>query len=458
MTKKWAYWDRYPGLRPLRGLTRGYHLSPFQGWDLKRMFSTKNVPRSMFRVRCFPRTMFDVINNAQQARLDKLQLAALAGLMAVGVAFVYSATMIGETANALPIYDQLWFRQIVWYALGLGGAAALCLIDYRAISRFSFIIYWLTILLLIAVLIPGVGSVRFGARRWFDLHVFQLQPSEFAKLSFILAQAHFLSRPPEELKLPGNFWKSIGLMMLPFVFILKEPDLGSALVLVPTGLGMMFVAGTPRRYLVKLCGAVGLLGVLLVGDVLFAPPHFRIPIQEYQRQRLLVYFGTSFTSAGASEEEKDQARNLQNQKSYQVRQALIAVGDGGFWGRGWRQGKQTALQFLPPGAAHNDFIFSVIAEEKGFVGSMVVLTLYAVILFTGIRIAGQARDRLGKMIAVGVVTLIFSHVFINIGMNIRIVPVTGIPLPLLSYGGSSVLGSLIALGMLQNVYMYRKVY
>src|SRR5262249_59740087 len=110
-------------------------------------------------------------------------------------------------------------------------------------------------------------------------------------------------------------------------------------------------------------------------------------------------------------------------------------GDGGFWGRGWRQGQQTALQFLPAGAAHNDFIFSVIAEEKGFVGSVTVLALYAVVLFTGIRIAGQARDRLGKMIAVGVVTLIFSHVFINIGMNIRIVPVTGIPLPLLSYGG-----------------------
>jgi rod shape determining protein RodA len=191
---------------------------------------------------------------------------------------------------------------------------------------------------------------------------------------------------------------------------------------------------------------------------LFAPPHLRVPIQEYQRHRLLVYFGTSFSAAGASEEEKAHGRSLQEQKSYQVRQALIAVGDGGFWGRGWHQGKQTALQFLPPGAAHNDFIFSVIAEEKGFVGSLGVLTLYAVVLFTGIRIAGQARDRLGKMIAVGVVTLIFSHVFINIGMNIRIVPVTGIPLPLLSYGGSSVLGSLIALGMLQNVYMYRKVY
>lgn len=402
--------------------------------------------------------MFDVINNAQQSRVDKLQLAALACLMFVGVAFVYSATMIGETAVSLPIYDQLWFRQIVWYALGASGAALLCLVDYRALSRFSFIFYWFVILLLLAVLIPGIGSVRFGARRWFDLHVFQLQPSEFAKLAFILAQAHFLSRPPEELKLPGNFWKSIGLMMLPFVLILKEPDLGSALVLIPTGLAMMFVAGTPRRYLIQLVGGVGLLGVLLLGDVLFAPPHLRIPIQEYQRQRLLVYFGTSFANANASSEEKAKARLTEMEKSYQVRQALIAVGDGGFWGRGWRQGKQTALQFLPPGAAHNDFIFSVIAEEKGFVGSVAVLTLYAVILFTGIRIAGQARDRLGKMIAVGVVTLIFSHVFINIGMNIRIVPVTGIPLPLLSYGGSSVLGSLIALGMLQNVYMYRKVY
>ena len=139
-------------------------------------------------------------------------------------------------------------------------------------------------------------------------------------------------------------------------------------------------------------------------------------------------------------------------------QALISVGSGGLWGKGWGQGSQTALGFLPAGAAHNDFIFSVIAEEEGFVGSVVVLTLYAVVLFTGLRIAGQARDRLGKLMAVGVVTLLFSHVFINIGMNIRIVPVTGIPLPLLSYGGSSVLCSLIALGLMQNVYIHRRGY
>jgi rod shape determining protein RodA len=172
----------------------------------------------------------------------------------------------------------------------------------------------------------------------------------------------------------------------------------------------------------------------------------------------LVYFGAEFAPKTASIEERAKARRTQFEKSYQVRQALISVGSGGMTGKGWHQGNQTALGFLPPGAAHNDFIFSVIAEEEGFVGSLVVLTLYSTILFTGIRIAGQARDRLGKIMAVGVVTLIFSHVFINIGMNIRIVPVTGIPLPLLSYGGSSVLTSLIALGMLQNVYIYRKTY
>ena len=127
-------------------------------------------------------------------------------------------------------------------------------------------------------------------------------------------------------------------------------------------------------------------------------------------------------------------------------------------GKGWRQGTQNALGYLPRAVAHNDFIFSVIAEEKGFVGSVLVLTLYGTVLFTGIRIAGQARDRLGRLLAVGVVTLIFSHVFINIGMNIRLMPVTGVPLPLLSYGGSSVLGSLIAIGLLQNVYIYRKAY
>jgi rod shape determining protein RodA len=196
-----------------------------------------------------------------------------------------------------------------------------------------------------------------------------------------------------------------------------------------------------------------------VANVLFAPPNWRIKLEDYQRRRLMVYFGTEDTPrAGASKADRANLRRQQLDFSHNVRQALISVGSGGLTGKGWRQGTQNALGYLPRPVAHNDFIFSVIAEESGFVGSVIVLTLYGVVLFTGIRTAGQARDRLGKLMAVGVIALLFSHVFINIGMNIRIMPVTGVPLPLLSYGGSSVLGSLIAMGILQNVYIYRKAY
>ena len=402
--------------------------------------------------------MFETSLTERQSRIDRLQVAALCGLMILGAAFIYSATMVTESAGSAPWYNQIWVRQIIWYAAGIAAAAALCFVDYHTLARWSVIAYWGAIMLLVLVLF--LGTIRFGARRWFDIGgFFSLQPSEFAKLAFILAQANFLSRPIEELRLAFTFWRSLGLMLLPFVLILKEPDLGSALVLVPTGLVMLYVAGTPRRYLLRLAGGVGIMGALFLVDVLFAPPGWwQIKLEDYQRQRLLVYFGVDFARSDDSAADKAKAKDLQFTKSYQVRQALISVGSGGLTGKGWHQGKQTALGFLPPGAAHNDFIFSVIAEEKGFVGSMLVLTLYGVVLFTGIRIAGQARDRLGKLMAVGVVTLLFSHVFINIGMNIRIVPVTGIPLPLLSYGGSSVLGSLIAIGILQNVYMYRKVY
>jgi rod shape determining protein RodA len=402
--------------------------------------------------------MVDPSINEHGGKLDKLQLIGLAGLMFLGAAFVYSATVRTQSPT-LPWFEDMWVRQVLWYVIGVGAAGALCLWDYHKLARWSLVIYWATVLCLIAVLIPKIGSTNgWGARRWIDLPLFQFQPSEFAKLSFILAMANYLSRPPDELKQWPVFWKAIGLMMLPFLLIFKEPDLGSALVLIPTGVVMMYVAGSPKRYLLTLGGAVGILAVLALADILFAPRALRLPVQEYQRERLLVYFGASFADANASPEQRAEARALQSKSSYQGKEALIGVGSGALFGKGWRQGSQTALGFLPAGAAHNDFIFSVIAEEEGFVGSFLVLTLYAVVLFTGLRIAGQARDRLGKLMAVGVVTLLFSHVFINIGMNIRIVPVTGIPLPLLSYGGSSVLCSLIALGLMQNVNIHRKGY
>ena len=403
-------------------------------------------------------------NNAlnERRKPDRLQLAALAGLMCLGAAFVFSATMANESAAALPWFKQTWVHQIIWYALGIGAGAALCLVDYHTLARWSLVGYWAAIFFLIIVLIPHIGSMRLGARRWIDLGFFQFQPSEFAKLAFILAAAHFLSRPPDELRLPAIFWKGIGLLVIPFVLILKEPDLGSALVLLPTGLMMMLAAGTPRKYLLRLVGGVGLVAVLFLADILFLPPgRWQVPMQDYQRDRLMVYFGrdyTHFAPPGATPAELQRLKQKQLDDEYTVRQALISVGSGGPFGKGWRQGTQNALGYLPRAVAHNDFIFSVIAEEEGFVGSVIVIALYAVILFTGLRIAGQARDRLGKLVAVGVVTLIFSHVFINIGMNIRIMPVTGVPLPLLSYGGSSVLCSLIAMGLMQNIYIHRKGY
>jgi rod shape determining protein RodA len=400
--------------------------------------------------------MFDVDLNERQPRIDRVQVVAVVGLMLLGATFVYSATMVSESARLAPWYNQSWFRQIVWYVLGTGAAATLCCVDYHTLARWAMFAYWGAVLLLVLVLF--FGTVRFGARRWFDLGFFSLQPSEFAKVAFILAQAHFLSRPVEELRVMVTFWKALGLMLLPFVLILKEPDLGSALVLVPTGLAMLYVAGTPRQYLLRLLGGVCLFGALFVVDVLLMPPNWQVKLEDYQRRRLMVYFSKDYAPAHAPKAERERLRKQQFDDSHNVRQALISVGSGGLTGKGWRQGTQNALGYLPRAVAHNDFIFSVIAEEKGFVGSVIVLTLYGAVLFSGIRIAGQARDRLGKTLAVGVVTLLFSHVFINIGMNIRIMPVTGVPLPLLSYGGSSVLGSLIAMGMLQNVYIYRKAY
>ena len=400
---------------------------------------------------------FPIGTQERQSRVDWLMLAALGGLMVMGVFFVFSATMASESAALIRWYNQPWVRQIIWYALGIGALATVCLVDYRILSRYSLLIYWFTILMLIVVLIPKIGSTQgWGARRWIDFGPFSIQPSEFAKLGFIVAMANFLSRPADELKSVRVFWQALGMTVLPFLLIMREPDLGSALILLPVGLTMLFVAGVPPRYINTLIGVSSLLVALILVDVLFAPPSWQLKLETYQKRRLLVYFGLDGAPRNATAAEKAEARRIQRDYSYNVEQALISVGSGGLFGKGWRQGTQNALGYLPRGVAHNDFIFSVIAEEKGFMGSAIVITLYSVVLFAGIRVAGQARDRLGKLLAVGVVAMFFSHVFINIGMNIRIMPVTGVPLPLLSYGGSSVLCSLIAAGILQNVYIHRR--
>jgi rod shape determining protein RodA len=397
--------------------------------------------------------MFQTKLNERESPIEWPMILALVGLMVIGTAFIYSATWNNENFRSLPWYRQPWVKQVAYYYGGIGAAGGLCLVNYRRLARWSLVVYWASIVLLIVVLFPGIGTKVFGARRWIDLGFFRFQPSEFAKLAFVLAQAHFLSRPAEELRQPEAFLKALGLTVLPFIIILKEPDLGSALVLIPIGLVMMFAAGVPVSYLKRLVVGVGFLGVILVLDVLFAPARYRLPLEQYQRDRILVYFGKEFALQHNTPAERQQSS--QQNKSYNVEQALISVGSGGLMGKGWRQGTQNALGYLPRAVAHNDFIFSVIAEEKGFLGSLVVITLYTVVLFTGIRIAGEARDRLGRLLAIGVVTMLFTHVFVNIGMNIRLMPVTGIPLPLLSYGGTSVLCSLIAAGLLQNIQIHR---
>jgi rod shape determining protein RodA len=375
--------------------------------------------------------------NDRSSDFDWPLLVGAAGLMLIGTAFIFSATGGGTTSIAW--FHQMYVHQILWYTIGLGAAIGLLATDYSRLTRWSALAYWAAILLLVAVF--PLGTAHHGGKRWISLGIFGLQPSEFAKIAFILLMANFLSRPQEELRMRKVFLTALGYTLLPFILILKEPDLGSALVFLAISVAMMFVAGVPARMLAALIAGLGFMGALVVAVILFAPPSLKI-VEPYQKTRLLTYFG----------------RNKGHNENYNVEQALISVGSGGLTGKGWRQGTQYSLGFLPRAGAHNDFIFSVIAEEEGFVGSVVVLTLYTVLLFSGIKIASQARDRLGVLLAVGVVTLLFCHVFINVGMNIRLMPVTGIPLPLLSYGGSSVVCSLIAIGILHNIHIYRRSY
>ncbi len=201
--------------------------------------------------------MFSFAQPERQSRVEWLQVLALLGLMAVGIAFIYSATLAHKT-NAVPWYREQFFMQMVWYAVGITAAVVICFIEYHTLARWSLVGYWLAILLLVLVLIPGIGSTHgWGARRWIDVGPFAGQPSEFAKLAFIVAFANFLSRPIDELRLPRVFFRALGMIALPFVLIMKEPDLGSALIFLPVGLVMMFVAGVPAVFLRRLLLAVG---------------------------------------------------------------------------------------------------------------------------------------------------------------------------------------------------------
>jgi len=246
---------------------------------------------------------------------------------------------------------------------------------------------------------------------------------------------------------------------LPFALILIEPDLGSSIVLIPVGLSMMFMAGIPRRYLFRLLAGAALLVSLVLVDALYYPrliPVFQL--EDYQTNRIRVYLGMPFAAPDASPSERRKADFEERRFTYNVDQALISVGSGGWRGKGWCEGTQNALGYLPKKVAHNDFIFSVIAEEWGFLGSVSVVILHGMIILRGLVIAAMARDGLGRVLAVGLTMLLFTHVFINIGVNIRLLPVTGLPLPFLSAGGSSAISFMMALGLLQNIKRHQRNY
>ena len=371
------------------------------------------------------------------------------GLIVIGVLAIYSAK------NGEPDQMRAATFHGAFALTGLCIAGLMGLIDYDIPARGAAIFYGFALGLLVLVL--AIGVERFGAQRWLPLGPIQFQPSEVAKLAYIFMLAAYLSGPKVNLNSLKTLLVSLTLLIVPVGLILLEPDLGSSMVFFPVGLVMMYVGGIPKRYLAWVTGGSIFAILVVLLQVLYVSDSWRfIELQPYQKDRLLTYFNIDFASMEETEEAKREARRRQSDLSYNVRQALISVGSGGLTGKGWLQSEQVALNYLPKTVAHNDFIFSVVAEENGFLGSALVIALYACLMWSGLFIANQARDTLGKLLATGIVTLWLSQVFINIGMNIGLTPVTGLPLPLLSYGGTATISALISIGILQNVYMYRK--
>lgn len=373
----------------------------------------------------------------QLKHMDWVLAITMVVLAVISVLFIYSASYPGPGQKMPDSYRY----QMVWFGVGLVLYLLASVVDYRIICQWSTIWYILAVALLLLVLVAGAKV--YGARRWLGWGKFGIQPSEIAKLAILVSVAYYLfHRTPEMRRRWSTIWGTVAIVGLPQMLIFVQPDLGSAVILVLVMLGMLFVAGANVKHLVLLV----ILGAVLssIALPLMWKRKERITGRKaYQLERLLVFLHPDSDPLGAG---------------WNLNQSLIAVGSGGLTGKGYLQGTMNSLGYLPRTVSPNDFLFSVIAEEKGFVGSLVVVGLFAVILFRGLRIAANARDRLGLLLATGIVVLLFFHVFINIGMTIGLMPVKGLPLPLLSYGGSFVLATMTALGLLQNVWIHRRVY
>lgn len=343
--------------------------------------------------------------------------AALAGC---GLVFIASASSYFESSYVT--------KQLAWIAVGLASLLFTVWVGYRSFLNLSFVFYGISILLLLLVFLTG--AVRQGAQRWLDFGFIALQPSEFCKLAAVLALARFLgSRKPTQ-----DHWMSFFLSALivvfPLGFIVKQPDLGTALIFVPIFFCMLFVWGAKLRYLVTtvLLGAASL-------------PLLWFLLKEYQRRRLLVFINPDIDPLGSG---------------YTAIQSKIAVGSGMIFGKGWFQGTQNRLHFIPE--HHTDFIFSVIGEEWGFIGAVVLLMLYLAFFWKATSVGNQSTDMSIRLLVVGIVSMFAFQVFINVGMTIGLAPITGIPLPFASYGGSSLISAFIAVGLLISIYRTRSIF
>lgn len=367
--------------------------------------------------------------------IDFIQIGALLCLIGTGLLFIYSTgAQIGGDHAA-----SFFFRQLRW--IGAGGILWLfcSLIDYRKIQYriLAVLFYLVTIVLLVLVFFIGVKV--YGATRWLSIAPLgmRLQPSEFCKLALVMVLSAMFASPMFKVNRLPCLLLGAGTVALPFVLIVREPDLGSALILLPIYLAILFTAGLKWRYILLAGVAISILGGAVV---LNEAMQFRPMLKEYQRDRIRVFLNPELD------------RTDTGYNSYQAR---LAVGSGGLTGKGIGEGTQNTLGFLPQTVSNNDFIFSVIAEEVGFLGCLLLLAAYLALFYSIIRTAFLTVDPFGRYLAVGIAGIFFTHCFINIGMSIGLTPVTGLSLPFVSYGGSFFLMLMAACGLIQSVYRHR---
>jgi rod shape determining protein RodA len=358
--------------------------------------------------------------------LDYLLILATAGLIVYGITMIYFATR--HDIDGAPLYYVR--QQLIAVAVGLVVAIVVSVLDYELYRRFQWLLYAIAVLIVVAVL--PLGENVNGATRWIDLGFTRFQPSSAAVLLLALSIGAFLS---DRMDLLGS--KRITLIVLvlasvPAFFVYREPDFGSAMVIIVLALGMLFFYGTPWTHFAVL-GATGITAFVVALKVLpLAGIHL---IQQYQLDRLFVFINPGQNAQGTG---------------YNVIQSMIAVGSGALTGRG-DMATQTTLDFLPE--HHTDFIFAVISERNGFLGASILLVLYALFIWRALRIAVLARDMYGSILAGGIGVMVLFQVFVNIGMTIGIMPVTGIPLPFISYGGTAMIAFLILVGLLQAIHL-----